>query len=64
MDISYLIKICGIGVIIAVACRILNKCGRDEFSALLSAAGIICVMLLILDKASELIKSLKDVFGL
>ena len=64
MDVNFLFKVFGIGVTVAVACRILIKSGRDEQAVLLSVAGIICAMLLIMDKASELIGTIKDVFGL
>ena len=44
MDISLIIKIAGIGILVAVAAQILSKSGRDEQATLLSIAGIIIVM--------------------
>ena len=41
MDISLILKITGIGILISVACQILNKSGRDEQATLLSIGGII-----------------------
>ena len=51
------------GLLIAVICQILSKSGRDEQSVLVSVAGIIIVFLMIIDKASSLITTIKNVFG-
>ncbi len=64
MDPSIILKIAGVGLLVAAACQILSKSGRDEQSMLLSVAGIIIVFILIVDKAGTLISSLRSVFGL
>ena len=64
MDPSIILKIAGVGLLVAAACQILTKSGRDEQSLLLSVAGIIIVFILIVDKAGTLISSLRSVFGL
>ncbi len=64
MDISLLLKIAGIGFIVAVTCQILSKSGRDEQATLLSVAGIVIVILLLTDKLAELFEKISKVFGL
>lgn len=64
MDISLILKITGIGLLISVACQILSKSGRDEQSTMLSVAGIIIVMLLIISELDNLFSLLKRIFGL
>lgn len=64
MDISLILKITGIGILISVACQILSKSGREEQSTLLSIAGIIIVMLLIISELDNLFSALSSVFGL
>ena len=64
MDISLILKITGIGLIISVSCQILSKSGRDEQATLLSVAGIILVMLLIVSELGNLYGTLKTIFGL
>ncbi len=64
MDTSLLLKIAGIGFIVAVVCQILTKSGRDEQATLVSVAGIIIVILMLTDKLSELFSSIQKVFGL
>ena len=64
MDISFLLKIAGIGMIVAVSCQILSKIGREEQSTMVSVAGIIVVLLLLMQEIGELFGAVKDVFGL
>lgn len=64
MDTSLLLKIAGIGFIVAVVCQILSKSGRDEQATLVSVAGIIIVILMLTDKLSELFSSIEKIFGL
>ena len=63
MDISLILKITGIGILISVACQVLSKCGRDEQATMLSIAGIIIVMLLILTELDRLFDTLSRMFG-
>ena len=63
MDISLILKITGIGLLISVACQVLSKSGRDEQSTMLSIAGIIIVMLMIISELDTLFKTLTRVFG-
>lgn len=63
MDISLILKITGIGLLISVACQVLSKSGREEQATLLSIAGIIIVMLLIVSELDNLFTTLTRVFG-
>lgn len=64
MGISLILKIAGIGLVVAVACQILQKSGRDEQATFVTIAGVIIVMLLLADEISSLFSTLKSVFGL
>ena len=63
MDISLIFKITGIGLLVSISCQILSKSGRDEQATLLSIAGIIIVMLLIISELDSLFSLLGRVFG-
>ncbi len=63
MDISLLLKITGIGILISVACQVLNKSGREEQATMLSIAGIIIVMIMVVSELDNLFNILKRVFG-
>lgn len=63
MDISLILKITGVGLLVSVACQVLSKSGRDEQATMLSIAGIIIVMLLIVSELQGLFSTLSRVFG-
>ena len=63
MDISLILKITGIGLLVSVSCQVLSKSGRDEQSTMLSIAGIIIVMLLIITELEGLFSTLSRIFG-
>ena len=63
MDISLIFKITGIGLLISVACQVLSKSGRDEQATMLSIAGIIIVMIMIITELDNLFNILSRVFG-
>ncbi|MGN1408853.1 MAG: stage III sporulation protein AC, partial [Eubacteriales bacterium] len=54
MDVSLIIKIAGIGLLIAVTYQILQRAGRDEQAMMLSLAGMVLVLLLIVGEIGEL----------
>lgn len=64
MDISLILKAAGVGLIVSVVCQILNKSGRDEQSILVSIAGVIIVLLMLVKELDTLISSIKTIFGL
>lgn len=63
MDISLIFKIAGIGLLVSVCCQVLSKSGRDEQATMLSVAGIIIVMMLIISELDGLITLISNIFG-
>ena len=64
MDIGLILKVAGVGVLVAVASQILTKSGKDEQAMLLTVAGVIVVMLMLVSEMGELISTVRSVFGL
>ena len=64
MDISLLLKVAGVGMLVSVACQILSKSGREEQATLVSITGIVIVLVMIMGQLSQLITTVKTVFGL
>lgn len=64
MDISMIIKFAGIGILVSVAHIVLNKAGRDEMAMFVSLAGVVIVLLMLVTQLSELLESIKNLFGL
>lgn len=64
MDVSFLLRIAGIGMLIAVCCQVLSKIGREEQATMLSVAGIIFVLIILVGEIGELFDLVKEVFGI
>ena len=64
MDIDMILKVAGVGMIVAVVCQVLSKAGRDEQSTMVSLAGIVIILIFLVEQIGSLIDSLKHVFGL
>ena len=64
MDISLILKIAGIGILVAICAQVLQKSGKDEQAMMLTVGGIITVMLMIVGKLGELLDTIRSIFGL
>ena len=64
MDVSLVLRVIGIGVLVAVAAQILNKSGRDEQATLAVVAGIVAVFLMLIREIGNLFDIIRTTFGL
>ncbi len=64
MDVTLIIKVAGVGLLIAACTQILTRAGRDEQAMLLSIAGTVIVLVLLAEKIGELFGTIRTVFGL
>ena len=64
MNIDIIFKIAGIGILITVISQILKKSDRDDIATLVSLAGLIIVLTLVINMISELFETIKNIFYL
>ena len=64
MDIDFVFKIAAIGIIVAVLNQLLVRSGREDQAMMTSLAGLIVVLMMIVNQISVLFETIKDVFGL
>ncbi|MBQ6379981.1 MAG: stage III sporulation protein AC [Clostridia bacterium] len=64
MDIGFIFKIAAIGIIIAVLNQVLVRAGKEEHAMLITVAGLIVVLMMLIPQISELFGTLKSVFDL
>ena len=64
MDISLILKIAGIGMLVSVASQILSKSGRDEQAMLVTVAGILVTLMLLVSQIRELFDMIVSTFGM
>lgn len=63
MDVSLILRVAGIGILVAVAAQILQKSGRDEQATLVVVSGIIVVFLLLVREIGTLFDTVRGTFG-
>ena len=64
MDISFLFKIAGIGLIVAIMQQMLSKTGREEFATLTVITGIIVIIAMLLPNLSSVIDEVSAIFNI
>ena len=64
MHIDLLLRIAGIGVLTTVVSAILGRTGREELATLSTVAGLAIVLLMVVEKLSELFTSVQGIFQL
>jgi stage III sporulation protein AC len=64
LDITLVLKVLGLGMLIAVSGQILSKTGRDEQVIWLTIAGIVSVLLMLIKEIAGLLTALRSLFGI
>ena len=64
MDIDLIFKIAGTGIIVAVLNLLLKRAEREEQAMMTTLAGLIVVLVLIVEEIGGLFETVKTVFGL
>jgi len=64
MGVEIILKIAGIGLVTAIISILLKKSDRDDIATLVTIAGLILVLLMIIDMVIELFDTVKDLFDL
>ena len=64
MEIGLVLKISGVGMLVAIISTVLSKAGRDEQAMLVTVGGILVVMLMLIEEIEMLLETVQSVFGL
>lgn len=63
MDVDLVFKIAAIGILVAVLNILLSRAGRDEQALMTTIAGLVVVLVLVIQKISELFALIKHLFS-
>ena len=63
MNIEFIFKIAAIGIIVAVLSLVLSRSGREEQAMMTTLAGLVVVLLMLIEKISELFTTIESLFG-
>ena len=64
VSIDLVFKIAAIGILVAVLNQLLVRAGRDDMATMTTIAGLIIVLLMVINLVSDLFTSVKSIFGL
>ena len=64
MDIDLIFKIAAIGIIVAVLNQLLIRSGREEQAMMTTLAGLIVVLMMVIQQIDVLFQSIQSIFGL
>ncbi len=64
MDVDLIFRIAAIGIIVAVLNQLLIRSGREEQALMTTLAGLIVVLMMVIQQIDALFQSIKSVFGL
>lgn len=64
MNIDVIFKIAAVGLLTAIINYVLEKADKKEIASLVTLAGLVIVLVMVLDLVSGLFGSLRTIFGL
>ena len=63
MNIELIFKIAAIGIIVAILNQLLSKSERDEQATMVTLAGLVVVLIVIVQEIAYLFETIKNLFG-
>ena len=62
MDIDLIFKIAAIGIIVSILNQVLSRSGREEQATMTSLAGLVVVLMMLVQKIADLFDLVKTLF--
>lgn len=63
-DVDLIFKVAAIGILVAVLNMLLVRAGRDDQAMMTTIAGLVVVLLMVLQEISNLFETIKSIFHL
>ena len=64
MEVDLIFKIAAVGILVAVLNILLSRSGRDEQTLMVTIAGLVCVLVIVVQEISSLFALIKRLFAL
>ena len=64
MNVDLIFKIAAIGILVSVLNQVLTRSGRDEQATMTTLAGLVVVLMMVVQEISSLFDLVKKLFGL
>jgi stage III sporulation protein AC len=63
MDIELIFKLAALGIIVAVLTILLSRSGREEQALMVTIAGLVLALIMVVKEISELFSLIRRLFG-
>ena len=63
MEVDLIFKIAAVGIVVAVLNLLLTRSGRDEQALMTTIAGLVVVLVIVVQEISKLFELIKTLFG-
>ena len=64
MDVDLIFRIAAIGILVAVLNQVLSRAGRDEQAMMTTLAGLVVVLMMVVQEIASLFDMVKNLFDL
>ena len=64
MEVDLIFRIAAIGILVAVLNQVLIRAGRDEQAMMTTLAGLVVVLMMVVQEIADLFELVKNLFGL
>ncbi|PWL41595.1 stage III sporulation protein AC [Christensenella sp. MSJ-20] len=64
MSIDLVFRLAAIGIIVAILNQLLTRAGRDDMATMVTIAGLILALFMVMDLISDLFESVKRIFDI
>ena len=64
MNVDLIFKIAAIGILVSVLNQVLTRSGRDEQATMTTLAGLVVVLMMVVQEISDLFNLVKNLIGL
>ena len=62
MDVDLIFKIAAVGIIISILNQVLVRSGREEQATMTTLAGLVVVLMMVVQRIADLFRLVKDLF--
>ncbi len=63
MEIELIFKIAAVGIIVSILNQVLVRSGREEQATMTSLAGLVVVLMIVVERIADLFALVKNLFG-
>ena len=64
MTVDVVFKIAAIGILVAVLAQVLTRAGREDIAMLMTLAGLVVVLVMVVNLISDFFGSVRSIFSL